>query len=207
VLYGARLSMAAGAAIVSAALVVGVAAGLFAGYRRGRADDVVMRITDMFLAFPGLILAMAIAAILRPSLTTAIIAIAATAWPTYARLMRGQVLAVSHAEYVEAIRAIGQTDVGIVVRHILPNAVAPIIVLATLEFGAAILTLAGLSFIGFGAQPPTPEWGVMVSQGRNYLQTQWWTPTAPALAILFLVLGTNLLGDGLRTVFDPRLAR
>jgi peptide/nickel transport system permease protein len=206
-LYGARLSMVAGAAIVSTALVVGVTLGLFAGYRRGRSDEIVMRITDMFLAFPGLILAMAIAAILRPSLTNAIIAIAATAWPTYARLMRGQVLSVSHADYVEAARAMGQTDVGIVLRHILPNAVTPIIVLATLEFGGAILTLAGLSFIGFGAQPPTPEWGVMVSQGRDYLQTQWWVPTAPAVAILFLVLGTNLLGDGLRDVFDPRLTR
>lgn len=206
-LYGARLSMGAGIGIVAASLLVGVSAGLFAGYRRGRADEIVMRVTDMFLAFPGLILAMAIAAILRPSLTNALIAVAATGWPAYARVMRGQVLSVGHAEYVEAARAIGQTDLAIVLRHILPNAIAPIVVQATLDLGGAILTLAGLSFIGFGAQPPTPEWGVMVSEGRGFLQTQWWVPTAPAVTILFLVLGTNLLGDGLRDALDPRLAR
>lgn len=206
-LYGARLSMGAGIAIVAASLLVGVTAGLFAGYRRGRSDEIVMRVTDMFLAFPGLILAMAIAAILRPSLTNALIAVAATGWPAYARVMRGQVLSVGHAEYVEAARAIGQTDLAIVLRHILPNAIAPIVVQATLDLGGAILTLAGLSFIGFGAQPPTPEWGVMVSEGRGFLQTQWWVPTAPAVTILFLVLGTNLLGDGLRDALDPRLAR
>ena len=203
-LYGARLSVPAGFGVVACAVLLGTLAGVTAGYFGGVWDDVVMRVTDMFLAFPSLILAMAIAAILHPSLTNALIAVAVTWWPGYARLIRGQTLAIKSLQYVEAARALGSGTGRIILRHILPNAFAPVLVQATLDVGAVILTVAGLSFIGFGAQPPTPEWGVMVSDGRNFLQTQWWVPTFPAVAILILVLACNLAGDGLRDVLDPR---
>jgi len=206
-LYGARLSISGGFAVVAAAVVIGTLAGVTAGFFGGVWDDLVMRVTDMFLAFPSLILAMAIAAVLHPSLTNALIAVAVTWWPTYARLIRGQTLAVKENQYVEAACALGMGKIGIIARHILPNAFAPVLVQATLDVGAVILTLAGLSFIGFGAQPPTPEWGVMVSDGRSFLQTQWWVPTLPALAILSLVLACNLAGDGLRDLLDPRSER
>ncbi len=206
-LYGARLSLASGVGVVLVSLLGGLLLGTTAGYFRGAWDELVMRVTDMFLAFPGLILAMAIAAILHPSLTNALIAVAATWWPTYARLARGQTMAIKPNEYVEAARALGVGAFRIILRHIVPNALGPILVQATLDIGGIILTIAGLSFIGFGAQPPTPEWGLMVSDGRSYLATQWWVPTAPALAILFLVLGFNLAGDGLRDVLDPHTRR
>jgi peptide/nickel transport system permease protein len=204
VLYGSRLSISAGVAVVLVAMVVGTLAGTTAGFFGGVWDDVVMRLTDMFLAFPSLILAMAIAAILHPSLTNALIAVTVTWWPAYARLIRGQTLAVKSNQYVEAARALGSGTGRLIFRHILPNAFAPVLVQATLDVGAVILTVAGLSFIGFGAQPPTPEWGLMVSEGRSFLQTQWWIPTLPALAILVLVLACNLTGDGLRDIMDPR---
>lgn len=204
ILYGARLSVPAGFAVVASAIVIGTLAGVIAGYFGGVLDDAVMRITDMFLAFPGLILAMAIAAILRPSLTNALIAVAVTWWPGYARLIRGQALTIKSLQYIEAARSLGAGDIRIIGRHILPNSFAPVLVKATLDVGAVILTVAGLSFIGFGAQPPTPEWGAMVSDGRSFLQTQWWMPTVPALAVLLLVLACNLAGDGLRDMLDPR---
>lgn len=204
-LYGARLSTLSGLVTVAVALSLGIIAGTLAGYSGGWVDEIVMRVTDIFLAFPGLILAMAIAAILHPSLTNALIAIAVTWWPTYARLIRGQVLSVRGRDYVTAARSLGVTDLRVVLGHILPNCFGPVLVQATLDMGSIILTVAGLSFIGFGAQPPTPEWGVMVSEGRTFLQTQWWIATAPALAILILVMGFNLFGDGIRDVLDPRI--
>ena len=206
-LYGARISISSAFAVVAAAVVIGTLAGVTAGFFGGAWDDLMMRVTDMFLAFPSLILAMAIAAVLHPSLTNALIAVAVTSWPTYARLIRGQTLAVKENQYVEAGRALGTSTMGIIARHILPNAFAPVLVQATLGVGGVILTLAGLSFIGFGAQPPTPEWGLMVSDGRDYLQTQWWVPSMPAIAILTLVLACNLAGDGLRDLLDPRSER
>ena len=204
-LYGARLSTLSGLITVAVALVLGVIAGTLAGYSGGWVDEIIMRVTDIFLAFPALILAMAIAAILHPSLTNALIAIAVTWWPTYARLVRGQVLSVRGRDYVTAARSLGVTDLRVILGHILPNCFGPVLVQATLDMGSIILTVAGLSFIGFGAQPPTPEWGVMVSEGRTFLQTQWWIATAPALAILTLVMGFNLFGDGVRDVMDPRI--
>ncbi len=207
VLYGARISVVTGVAVVSATAAFGIAAGTAAGWLGGWWDEGLMRLTDMFLAFPSLILAMAISAILRPSLTNALIAIAFTSWPTYARLTRAQVLTLRTRDYVEAARAEGATDVVIIVRHLIPNALAPLFVQATLSVGNIILVSAGLSFIGFGAQPPTPEWGLMVSEGRRFLMDQWWIATFPALAILLLVLGFNLLGDGVRDVLDPRLRK
>jgi peptide/nickel transport system permease protein len=207
VIYGARISVVSGIAVVSAAAAFGIATGTSAGWLGAWWDEALMRVTDMFLAFPSLILAMAISAILRPSLTNALIAIAVTLWPTYARVMRAQVLALRGRDYVEAARAQGATDVVIILRHLVPNALAPVLVQATLSVGSIILISAGLSFIGFGAQPPTPEWGLMVSEGRRFLMDQWWIATFPALAILLLVLGFNFVGDGVRDVLDPRLRK
>ncbi len=203
--YGARISVVSGVAVVAAAFAFGIAAGTAAGWRAGWWDETLMRVTDMFLAFPSLVLALAISAILRPSLTNALIAIAVVSWPPYGRLTRAQVLSLRSRDYIEAARAEGATDLMIIVRHLIPNAIAPLLVQGTLDVGNIILISAGLSFIGFGAQPPTPEWGLMVSEGRSFLMEQWWIATFPAVAILLLVLGFNLVGDGIRDVLDPRL--
>lgn len=206
-LFGARISLVIGLVVVALAGVVGTLVGVVAGFAGGWADHVLMRITDIFFAFPSLILAMAIAAALGPSLSHAMVAIAAVTWPVYARLSRAQTLVLNRLEFLDAARAMGARDLRIVTRHILPNALAPLVVQASFNMGEAILIAAGLSFIGFGAQPPIPEWGVMVSEGRDYITTQWWVPTFPGLAILLAVTGFNLLGDGIRDVLDPRLRR
>jgi peptide/nickel transport system permease protein len=207
IFYGARISLIIGIVVVASAGVVGTVIGLFAGYAGGFVDEALMRLTEVFLAFPALILAMAIAGALGPSLTNAIIAIAAVTWAVYARLTRGQILSLKRREFVEAARAMGASRVRILWRHLLPNVVAPLMVQASFDLGSAIIAAAGLSFIGFGAQPPTPEWGVMISEGRNYISTQPWLSLFPGLAILFAVGSFNLLGDGLRDAFDPRLSR
>jgi peptide/nickel transport system permease protein len=207
ILYGARISLIIGVVVVTVAGVMGTAIGLVAGYAGGLVDDALMRLTEVFLAFPALILAMAIAGALGPSLTNAIIAIAAVTWAVYARLVRGQILSLRRREFVEAARAIGASRTRIVVRHLLPNALAPLMIQASFDLGSSIIAAAGLSFIGFGAQPPTPEWGVMISEGRNYISTQPWLSLFPGLAILLAVGSFNLLGDGLRDAFDPRLSR
>ncbi|MDI3269601.1 MAG: ABC transporter permease [Bacillota bacterium] len=207
ILWGSRIAFTSALTIVLVAGGIGTLVGLLAGWWGGIWDDILMRITDMFLAFPSLILAMAIAAILRPSLTNALIAISITYWPIYARLARSQVLSLKEREFVEAGRAAGQSSGRLLLRHVVPNALTPLMVQATLDMGAVLLIAAGLSFIGFGAQPPTPEWGRMVSDGRMYLQTQWWIATFPALAILLFVLGFNFLGDALRDIMDPRSRR
>ena len=207
ILYGARISLIIGVVVVASAGLVGTAIGLVAGYAGGLVDEVLMRLTEVFLAFPALILAMAIAGALGPSLTNAIIAIAAVTWAVYARLVRGQILSLRRREFVEAARAMGASRTRIVVRHLLPNALAPIMIQASFDLGSSIIAAAGLSFIGFGAQPPTPEWGVMISEGRNYISTQPWLSLFPGLAILLAVGSFNLLGDGLRDAFDPRLSR
>lgn len=206
-IYGSRISLLVGVGVVAIAAGLGTLLGLVAGYAGGLADELVMRITDIFFAFPALILAMAIAAALGPNLRNALIAIAAVTWPVYARLIRGQVLSLKEREFVLAARATGVPRWRIILRHLLPNALAPLLVQSTFDLGAAITAVAGLSFIGFGAQPPTPEWGVMISEGRNYLATQWWLATFPALGILLVVAGFNLLGDGLRDALDPRLRK
>jgi peptide/nickel transport system permease protein len=207
ILYGARISLIIGVVVVASAGVVGTAIGLVAGYAGGLVDEALMRLTEIFLAFPALILAMAIAGALGPSLTNAIIAIAAVTWAVYARLVRGQILSLRQREFVEAARAIGASRTRIVVRHLLPNALAPLMIQASFDLGSSIIAAAGLSFIGFGAQPPTPEWGVMISEGRNYISTQPWLSLFPGLAILLAVGSFNLLGDGLRDAFDPRFSR
>ena len=203
-LYGARISLALGFLVVALSVTVGSAVGLAAGLLGGGWDDLLMRVTDIFLAFPALILAMAISAALGPSLTNVMIAVAAVSWPAYARLLRAQVLAVKHVEFVDAARALGANGRRVALRHLLPNSVTPLLVQGSFDVGAAILTAAGLGFIGFGAQPPTPEWGAMVSETRNFITEAPWASAVPALAILFTVLAFNLLGDGLRDVLDPR---
>jgi peptide/nickel transport system permease protein len=207
ILFGAQLSLMVGVVVVVLAGSLGTAVGVVAGFAGGRTDNVLMRITDVFFAFPSLILAMAIAAALGPNLINTMVAIAAVTWPVYARLGRAQVLVLRPQEFVEAARAVGASDARMIFRHLLPNALSPLIVQASFNMGEAILIAAGLSFIGFGAQPPTPEWGVMISEGRDYITTQWWVPTFPGLAILLAVTGFNLLGDGLRDLLDPRLRR
>ena len=204
-LYGARISLLIGTVVVGLAASIGTLVGLVAGYAGGWLDEGLMRLTDVFFAFPALILAMAISGALGPSLTNAMIAIAVVTWPVYARLVRAQVLAVREREFVEAARGLGASAERIVWNHILPNTLAPILVQASFDMGGAILSAAGLSFIGFGAQPPTAEWGVMISEGRNYIVTQPWLSLFPGLAILLTVAAFNLIGDGLRDALDPRL--
>jgi peptide/nickel transport system permease protein len=206
-IYGARISVFVGLAVVAVAGSFGTLVGLFAGYRRGWIDEVVMRVTDIFFAFPPLILAMAIAGALGPSLTNALIAVVVVLWPVYARLVRGQVLSLREREFIQAAQTVGVQNWRLLLRHLLPNVLAPLLVQASFDMGSAILIIAGLSFIGFGAQPPTPEWGVMISDGRNYITTQWWLTGVPAAGILLLVAAFNLVGDGLRDILDPRLRR
>jgi len=205
ILYGARISLFVGVAVVLLSGVVGTLLGVVAGYLGGWADEALMRITDIFFAFPALILAMAIAGALGPSLQNALIAISAVTWPVYARLLRGQVLALREREFVLAARTVGVPEWQIIIRHLLPNMLAPLLVQGSFDMGGAITAVAGLSFIGFGAQPPTPEWGVMISEARSYMATAWWMGTFPALAIMLVVGSFNLLGDGLRDLLDPRL--
>jgi peptide/nickel transport system permease protein len=204
-IYGARISLLIGIVVVGISGSVGTFVGLVAGYAGGWLDEALMRLTDVFFAFPALILAMAISGALGPSLTNAMIAIAVVSWPVYARLIRAQVLSLREREYVEAARSLGGSARHIIWQHILPNSLAPLLVQATFDLGSAILSAAGLSFIGFGTQPPTAEWGVMISEGRNYIATQPWLSLFPGLAILFTVAAFNLLGDGLRDALDPRL--
>lgn len=205
VVHGSSISLSVGAISVGIAATVGTTVGLVAGYYGGLLDNLIMRIIDVLLAFPGILLALGIVSVLGPSLHNLMIAVGIAAIPFYARLVRGSVLVAKEQLYVEAARVVGVPVPVILVRHILPNVVAPIIVAATLGMGTAILSAAALSFIGLGSQPPTPEWGRMLSEGRDYLRDAWWISTFPGLAIMLTVLGVNLLGDGLRDVLDPRL--
>jgi peptide/nickel transport system permease protein len=207
VIYGTRYSLLAALAILVLASVIGTTIGLIAGYFGGWVDEVLMRVTDMFLAFPALVLAMGAAAALGPSLFNAVLAIALVWWPWYARLVRGQALSIKNEAYVEAARVVGAKGLRIATRHILRNCWTPVVVQMSLDIGYAVLTLAGLSFIGLGAQPPTPEWGTMVSSGRDYFLDQWWMVTFPGLAIFLSVMAFNLLGDGLQEAFSPKLQR
>lgn len=206
VLYGARISLPLGIAVVILTAVIGIFLGALAGFFGGVLDDLLMRFADAVLAFPSLILAMAITAALGPSLNNAMLAIVAVLWPEYARLMRGQVLGIREMEYVNAARAVGVPEARILWRHILPNAFPPLLVKASLDIGNVILIAAALSFVGLGAVPPEPEWGAMVKAGREKFY-QWWVAAFPGLAIFTVVMGFNFLGDGLRDILDPRLRR
>jgi peptide/nickel transport system permease protein len=205
VLHGARLSLTVGLIAVGIAVGLGVPIGLASGFYGGRLDVFAMRVMDVLLAFPGILLALAIVGVLSPGLGNVMIAVGLAAVPTYARLTRASVLSARELLYVEAARAMGGRDRVILVRYILPNVVAPLIVTSTLGLGTAILSAAALSFLGLGSPPPTPEWGRMLSEGRDYLREAWWISTFPWLAIMLTVLAMNLLGDGLRDVLDPRL--
>ncbi|RMF90630.1 MAG: ABC transporter permease [Nitrospinota bacterium] len=204
IIYGSRISLKIAFIVAGVAGSIGLILGAISGYAGGVVDEVLMRITDMFLAFPRLILAMAIAAALGPNLTNTVVAISLVAWPVYARLARGETLAIRENDYIHAVRLLGASRTRILFRHILPLCLNPIIVQMTLDMGGIILIAAGLGFIGFGAQPPTPEWGVMVSDGRNFIVKEWWVSTFPGCAIFLTVLGFNLLGDGIRDILDPR---
>jgi len=205
IIYGGRMSLAIGVIAVVIANALGVLLGLISGFMGGKVDNIIMRFMDILLAFPGMLLALAIVSALGPGIINLMIAIGVYSVPTFARVVRGSVLAVKEMEFVDAARAIGQNDVLIALSHILPNCIGPVLVLSTLRIATAILTGAGLSFLGLGPQPPTPEWGSMLSSGRTYLRIAPWVATFPGLAIMFVVLGFNIFGDGLRDAMDPRL--
>jgi peptide/nickel transport system permease protein len=205
VLHGAQLSLMVGLVAVLIEASVGVLAGLVAGYYGGWIDSVLMRIIDVLLAFPGILLALAIVSVLGISLTNLMIAVGIGGIPSFARLIRGSTLTVKQNLYVTVARSIGAGDTALIARHILPNVVSPIIVYGTLRIAFAIIATSSLSFLGLGAKPPSPEWGVMLSDGREFLRVAPWVTTFPGLAIMISVMGINLLGDGLRDVLDPRL--
>jgi ABC-type dipeptide/oligopeptide/nickel transport system permease subunit len=205
VIFGSRISLRLGLVSVSIALTIGVVIGSVAGYVGGRVDDVLMRVIDVLLAFPSLILALLAVFALGPGLTNAMIAVGISAIPSYARVTRGEVLSAKENLYVQAAEAVGAPTLVIMFRHILPNIIAPNIVIAALGTGIAILAGSALSFLGLGAQAPTPEWGLMLAQGRGFMQLAWWLSFFPGLAIMVTVMSLNLLGDGLRDVLDPRL--
>lgn len=204
-LFGARISLSVAFQILVLSVPLGIVAGAVAGYGGKRVERIIMGITDMFFAFPGLILAMAINAALGPSLENAAIAVAIVWWPSYARLTRGQVLAVKNNLYVDAARSVGVKNSAILFRHILPNCWSPLVVKLTADVGFTILTAASLSFVGLGVSPPIPEWGAMVADGRTYILDYWWYSTFPGLAIFVTVLAFALLGDSLQEVLDPML--
>ena len=203
VVYGARVSPAIAFLVLLTSIAIGVPLGVLAGYIGKIWDDVIMRVTDVFLALPALLLALVFATVLPPSLLSTTLAITIAWWPWYTRLLRGQAASVAGRPYVESARALGVSNRRIVFRHVLPNSLTPLIVQASLDVGGIILTASALSFLGLGAQDPTPDWGLMVAQGQAYFQTQWWLVTFPGLAILITAVGFNLLGDGLREVLDP----
>jgi peptide/nickel transport system permease protein len=204
VILGARVSLQIGLIITVVAALVGVPLGIVAGHVGGRPGEVIMRVTDVFLSVPALLLALAVVGALGPGIVNAMIALALVWWPGYVRLVQGKTLALGQEAFVEAARAAGAGHLRIVLVHLLPNCVSPIVVKGSMDMGAAILAAAGLGFIGLGAQPPYPEWGAMISHGRNYLPTWWWYSAFPGLAIYLTVLGFNLVGDGLRDLLDPK---
>ena len=207
VMHGARISLRIGVLVIAIAGSLGAAIGAVAGYLGKQADNIIMRIMDVILSFPPLVLAMALAAALGPNLNNAILAVAFVMIPKFARMVRGEALAVKEKQFIAAARASGAGSLWIIFHHIIPNCFSSVIILATLLLGETILIAASLSFIGLGAQPPTPEWGAMISVGRKFLMDQWWYPTFPGLFILMTVIGFNILGDALRDIFDPRIRR
>jgi peptide/nickel transport system permease protein len=204
VLYGARISPLIAVIVLAISCAVGIPLGVAAGYFGGWLDETIMRVTDIFLAFPPLLLALALAAVLPASITTVIIVIALTWWPWYTRLIRGQAASVAGRPYIDSCRALGISRWRIIFRHILPNSITPLIVQVSLDVGGVILTVSALSFLGLGAQDPTPDWGLMVAEGQDYFLTSWWVVTFPGIAILVTAFAFTLLGDGLRDLMDPK---
>lgn len=204
VVYGARVSLSAALAAVGLSLVIGIPLGAIAGSFGGRVDNLIMRITDVFLSFPPLLLAIAMVAVMGSSLNNAILAIALSWWPWYTRLIRGQAISVKERKFVQAAETIGTGRMKIIFKHIIPNCISPVIVQASMDIGGVILTVASLSFLGLGAQLPTPEWGLMISMGRRFFPDSWWYCIFPGLAIFVTVLCFNLLGDAIREILDPK---
>jgi ABC-type dipeptide/oligopeptide/nickel transport system permease subunit len=205
VIHGARVSLPLAVALVFLSVVIGVSLGVIAGYFRGAADGLIMRVTDLVFAFPAIILALVVTAALGPGLQNAVLALVIVFWPAYARVVRGLVLSIGDSDYVAAARLLGASSRRTIVRDVLPNFIGPVVVLAMLEVGSAVLLLSGLSFLGLGAQPPTAEWGQMAAEGVDYFQF-WWMSTFPGIAIFSVVLAFNFVGDGLRDIFDPRVS-
>ncbi len=205
VIHGSRVALVVGLAAVAISGLVGLAVGLVSGYVGGRVDDLFMRLADIQLAFPFILLAIAVIGVLGPSLRNIIIVIGVSSWVVYARVVRSEVLSIREREFVQAAIALGSNDGRVLVRHVLPSAFTPWLVVATLDMARVIVIESALSFLGLGVQPPTPTWGGMLADGRVYLSTAWWLATFPGVAILVTVLGINLLGDGLRDTLDPRL--
>ncbi len=204
IIWGSRITLYIVALVSIIVVPIGLLIGTVAGYIGGLTDTILMRLTDIFLAFPRLILAMALVAALGPGLENAVLAIALTTWSPFARIVRAEALTIRNSEFILAAQVQGVSTVGILTRHVTPLCISSVIVRLTLDMAGIILTAAGLGFLGLGAQPPTPEWGAMISLGRQFLIDQWWVPTVPGIAILVVSLGFNLLGDGLRDVFDPK---
>ena len=207
VIFGTRLTLWIGFVVASLSMLIGVPVGAVAGFLGGKTDEILMRTADVFQSIPSLVLALAVATALRPSITNAMIAISVAWWPWYARVTRGQVLTIRERTFVEVAKCIGVSKKRIIFSHVLPNCISVLLVQASLQVGNAILAAAALSFVGVGAQPPSPEWGLMLTVGRGFLPEIWWLVTFPGLAIFITVLGFNLLGDGLRDILDPRLRR
>jgi peptide/nickel transport system permease protein len=203
-IFGTRVSVSTSLLVLITIMLIGIPIGTLSGYCGGRIDNFIMRIIDVLLAFPGLILTLVIAGMLGPNLINVMIALSAVWWVGYARVVRGMVLSIKEKEYVLGARAAGTSNINILVRHIIPNVLSPVIVMATLDMGKLILAISSLSFLGLGAQPPTPEWGAMLNDGKNYMQVAPNLMLFPGIAIMVLVLAFNLLGDGLRDAFDPR---
>ena len=205
-LYGSRITLYIVLLVILTAPVAGLIIGTVAGYFGGWVDVILMRITDIFLAFPKLILALALVAVLGPGMENAVLAIALTAWPPYARVARAETLTVRNSDYIAAVKLQGAGPIRVIWGHVMPMCLPSVIIRVTLDMAGVILTAAGLGFLGLGVQPPLPEWGLMISAGRKFLFEQWWVATMPGLAIFIVSLGFNLLGDGLRDVLDPRSA-
>ena len=205
IIYGTKYSLSIGIISVSIGLIFGTTMGVLSAYYGGLVDTIIMRFIDALLAFPGILLALVVIAVLGPGLFNVMLAVGISTIPEYARLARGKVLSVLQLEYIEAIHSIGGSNIRVILKHILPNISAPITILATLQVGNAILVGSGLSFLGMGAQPPTPEWGLMTAEGRNFMSQAWWISTFPGIAILITVISINQFGDGLREAIDPYL--
>jgi peptide/nickel transport system permease protein len=207
ILHGAGITLTVVVMVAVLAAPIGLLVGTVSGYAGGRIDAVLMRVTDIFLAFPRLILALAFVAALGPGIENAVIAIAITSWPPYARIARAETLTIRRAEYIEAVRLMGAGPWRIIWRHVMPLCLSSVIVRVTLDMAGIILTAAGLGFLGLGAQPPMPEWGAMIANGRQFVLDQWWVAAAPGAAIFLVSLAFNLLGDGLRDALDPKARR
>jgi len=207
VILGSQVSLTVAVVVIVLAIIIGTPLGAIAGYVGGTVDELIMRVTDVFLSFPSLLLSIILLATLGPGLTNAMISLSLTWWPWYTRIMRAQAVSLRERTYVDAARVMGVSNLWILLRHILPNAITPILVQGTMDMSSAILAEAGLSFIGLGAQAPSPEWGLMVSTGRIYILNYWWFPTFPGLAIFAIAVAFNLFGDGLREILDPKTRR